>query len=211
MNVFCCLNENRDLALGIPSAVAWSIKAVPCEGGSVLTLLLEGTNEILLADGNPVNLSEQVIEIKEFGRVCADILGPVTHINVTHPSDNINYFKGAKHPRDADASLEMTDTYTDSPKDTAQERTQHLDRTAFYKWGKILTFLENHFGEVTVAAWLEDAVIVEFTADVLMLEVGSEFRGDIIKRRCLGRIKQALAELFNSRAEVKVSVRGQSV
>lgn len=211
MNVFCCLNENRDLALGIPSAAAWSIKAVPCEGGSVLTLQLEGTNEILLADGHPVNLSEQMIEIKEFSKVCADILGPVTHINVTHPSDNINYFKGVKHPRDADASLEMTDTYTDAGTPSVPERMQRLDRTAFYKWGKILEFLEKHIGAVTVAAWFEDAVIVEFSADVLMIEVGSEFRGDIIKRRCLGRIKEALAELFNSSAEVKVCVRGQSV
>ena len=211
MNVFCCLNENRDLSLGIPSVAAWSIKAIPSEGGSVLTLQLEGTNEIQLADGHPVNLSEQVIEIKEFGKVCADILGPVTHINVTHPSDEINYFKGATHPRDADASLEMTDTYTDSGEIPATERTQHLDRTAFYKWGKILTFLENHFGEVTVAAWFEDAVVVEFTADVLMIEVGSEFRGDIINRRCLGLVKEALAEFFNSSAEVKLCVRGQSV
>ena len=211
MNVFCCLNENRDLALGIPSAAAWSIKAVPCEGGTVLTLQLEGANEILLADGHPVNLSEQMIEIKEFGKVCADILGPVTHINVTHPSGDLNFFAGAKHPRDADASLEMTDTYVDTRKGPTIERTQHLDRAVFYKWGKILTFLENHFGTATVEAWFEDAVIVEFTEDVLKIEVGNEFRGDIINRRCLGLIKEALAELFNSRAEAKVCVRGQSV
>lgn len=96
MNVFCCLNENQDLTLGIPSAAAWSIKAVPCEGGCTLTLQLEGRNEVLLADGNPVNLSQQVIAVKDFSKVCADILGPVTHIKVTHPGGNINYFEGVR-------------------------------------------------------------------------------------------------------------------
>lgn len=105
----------------------------------------------------------------------------------------------------------MTDTYTNAGNTSAPERMQPLDRIAFYKWSKILTFLEKHLGTITVSNWFDDAVVVEFTADVLMIESGSEFRGDIIKRRCLGLIKEALAELFNSSAEVKICVRGQSV
>ena len=208
MNVFCCLNENQNIALGIPSVGEWTIKATPCENGCVLTLQLDGTTEIPLADGNPINLAEQVIEIKDFDMVCAEILGPVTHINVTHPTDNINYFKGVKHPRDMGASEEMTDPYAE---DITVERKQRLDRGAFYKWGKILTYLEDHFGAVTVAAWLDDAMVVEFTSEVVKIETGSDFRCEIIKRRCLNLIQKALIELFNSHAKVEVYTSGQNV
>lgn len=208
MNVFCCLNENQNIALGIPSVEEWAIKATPCENGCILTLQLDGTTEIPLADGNPINLAEQVIEIKDFDMVCAEILGPVTHINVTHPTDNINYFMGVKHPRDIEASEEMTDSCAE---DITVERKQSLDRGAFYKWSKILTYLEDHFGVVTVAAWLDDAMVVEFTSEVVRIETGSDFRCEIIKRRCVDLIHKALIEMFNSHAKVEVYTNGQHV
>lgn len=208
MNVFCCLNENQNIAIGIPSLAEWSIKATPCENGSVLTLQLGGSKEIPIADGNPINLAEQVIEIKDFDMVCAEILGPVTYINVTHPTDNINYFKGIKHPRDKEASEEMTDSCVE---DITVERKQSLDRDAFYKWGKILTYLEDHFGAATVSAWFDDAMVIEFTTEVLKIEAGSDFRCEIIKRRCLELIQKALTELFNSYAKVEVYASGQYV
>lgn len=208
MNVFCCLNENQNIALGIPSVEEWAIKATACENGCVLTLQLDGTTEIPLADGNPINLAEQVIEIKDFDMVCAEILGPVTHINVTHPTDNINYFKGVKHPRDMGASEEMTTPYEE---DITVKRKRSLDRGAFYKWGKILTYLENHFGAATVSAWFDDAMVIEFTTEVLKIEAGSDFRCEIIKRRCLELIQKALTELFNSYAKVEVYASGQYV
>lgn len=83
---------------------------------------------------------------------------------------------------------------------------QNLDTAAFYKWSKILIYLENHFGEATIAAWFEGAVLVEFTDKVLKFRVGNAFQCDIINRRCLHHIQNALKELFNSTAAVEVFV-----
>lgn len=204
MNVFCCLNENQNIVLGIPSEVEWAVKATPCENGCVLTLQLDGTTEIPLAEGNPVNLSERVIEIKDFEMVCAEVFGSVTHINVTHPADNINYFKGMNLQRDTEASEEITDS-------CAVKRRLDLDKGAFIKWGKILTYLEDHFGTATIAAWFDDAMVVEFTAEVLKIEAGNSFLCEIINRRCLELIQKALIELFESRAKVEVYTSSQHV
>ena len=81
---------------------------------------------------------------------------------------------------------------------------QNLDAAAFYKWSKVLIYLEDHFGEATIAAWFEDAVPIEFTDTLLKLRVGNDFKCDIINRRCLHHIRNALGVLFRSDAVVEV-------
>ena len=79
-----------------------------------------------------------------------------------------------------------------------------LDASALYKWSKILMYLEKCWGEVTVAAWFADAVPVEFTDTLLKLRAGNDFKCDIINRRCLHHIQNALSVLFHSNAIVEV-------
>lgn len=98
----------------------------------------------------------------------------------------------------------------DLPASTAMEpeKKQVMDRTAFYKWSKILAYLEDHFGAVTIASWFEDARVIEFTEKSLKIDTGSDFRCEIIKRRCLNHIQDALKELFGSEATVEVVANG---
>lgn len=202
MNVFCCLNEDGNLMLGIPPKAEWAIKTTPIEGGSVLTLQIDGTTDILLLGGNPVNLSEQTITVKDFDGLCSEILGPVVHINVTHPSDNINILEGVKQAREK----EFFDSKIEEKCDVEIKRP--IDKTAFYKWSRILGYLENQYGLATVSAWFDDAVITEFTAKTLKIEAGSDFRREVIQRRCLNDIHKALKELFDSEAKVEVYAGG---
>lgn len=83
---------------------------------------------------------------------------------------------------------------------------QNLDAAAFYKWSKILIYLEERFGEATIAAWFEGAVLVEFTDTVLKFRVDNAFYCDVINRRCLHHMQNALRELFHSAAAIEVFV-----
>ena len=78
------------------------------------------------------------------------------------------------------------------------------DRTVFYKWSQIVEYLEKRFGKVCIAAWAEDVVVTEFSEDVLKIEAGSIFKCEIMRRRCLDHIQNALKGLFNSHAIVEI-------
>ena len=195
MNVFCCLREDQHLLLGIPSNLEWSIKASPSEAGSVLTLQINGANEISLLGGNPVDLSAQIIEIKDYNKAYPDIIGPAQYLDVSKISDDISYFEVGRYSQNSEA----TDV-----SDTVVEQQPKMDRAAFYKWSQILAKLEEHFGSVTVSAWLDDAMVVEFTENTLKIEVGSDFRCEVIKKRCLDHIQNALMELFGAKTKIEV-------
>ena len=79
-----------------------------------------------------------------------------------------------------------------------------IDRSAFYKWSKIIGYLEGLFGKATIAAWAEDAIVTEFSEDILRIEAGNNFKCDIMKRRCLNHIQNVLKEVFNSDAKVEI-------
>ena len=83
-----------------------------------------------------------------------------------------------------------------------------VDRTIFYKWSQIVGYLEKRFGKVSVAAWLEDAMVTEFTVDILKIEAGNDFKCEVMKRRCRNHIQTALEELFDSDARVEIYVLG---
>ena len=73
-----------------------------------------------------------------------------------------------------------------------------------YVWAKILGYMEERLGAVTVSAWLDDAEIVELNDSHLILYSPSDFRRDIIRRRCTDYIQDALKEIFNSDAKLLV-------
>ncbi len=73
-----------------------------------------------------------------------------------------------------------------------------------YVWGKVLGHMEERLGAVTVSAWLDDAEVVELNDSHLILYSPSDFRRDIIRRRCSDYIHDALKEIFNSDAKLLV-------
>ena len=61
-----------------------------------------------------------------------------------------------------------------------------------YVWAKIINYLEERLGAVTVSAWFDDAEVVELSEDYLILYTPDEFRRDIIVRRCTEYVQDAL-------------------
>ncbi|MBQ4641425.1 MAG: chromosomal replication initiator protein DnaA [Oscillospiraceae bacterium] len=73
-----------------------------------------------------------------------------------------------------------------------------------YVWAKVLGHMEERLGAVTVSAWFDDAEVVELNEENLILYSASDFRRDIIRRRCTEYIHDALKEIFNSDAKLVV-------
>ncbi len=73
-----------------------------------------------------------------------------------------------------------------------------------YVWAKVLNHMEERLGAVTVSAWFDDAEVVELNETNLILYSPSDFRREIIRRRCTEYIHDALKEIFNSDAKLLV-------
>jgi len=73
-----------------------------------------------------------------------------------------------------------------------------------YVWAKVLSHMEERLGAVTVSAWFDDAEVVELTEEKLIIYTPSDFRLDMIRRRCTAYIQDALKEIFNSDAKLEV-------
>ena len=73
-----------------------------------------------------------------------------------------------------------------------------------YVWAKVFSHMEERLGSVTVSSWFDDAEVVELNEEHLILYSASDFRRDIILRRCTGYIQEALKEIFNSDAKLMV-------
>ena len=73
-----------------------------------------------------------------------------------------------------------------------------------YVWAKVISYLEERLTAVTVSAWFDDAEVVELNEEQLILYSASDFRREIIRRRCTDYIQDALKEIFNSDAKVIV-------
>ncbi len=73
-----------------------------------------------------------------------------------------------------------------------------------YVWAKVLSYLEDRLTAVTVSAWFDDAEVVELNEENLILYSPSDFRREIIRRRCTDIIHDALREVFNSDAKLLV-------
>ena len=73
-----------------------------------------------------------------------------------------------------------------------------------YVWAKVLSHMEERLGAVTVSAWFDDAEVVELNENNLILYSPSDFRREIIRRRCTDYIQDALKEIFNSDAKLLV-------
>ncbi len=73
-----------------------------------------------------------------------------------------------------------------------------------YVWAKVLSYIEESLGAVAVSAWFDDAEVVELNESNLILYSPSDFRRDLIMRRCTDHIHEALKVIFNSDAKLLV-------
>ena len=73
-----------------------------------------------------------------------------------------------------------------------------------YVWAKVISHMEERLGAVTVSAWFDDAEVVELNEEQLIIYSASDFRREIIRRRCTDYIQDALKEIFNSDAKLVV-------
>jgi len=73
-----------------------------------------------------------------------------------------------------------------------------------YVWAKVLMHMEERLSATTVSAWFDDAEVVELNEEHLILYSPSDFRREIIRRRCTDYIHDALKEIFNSDAKLMV-------
>ena len=73
-----------------------------------------------------------------------------------------------------------------------------------YVWAKVVMHMEEHLDPVIVSSWLDDAEVVELNEENLILYSASDFRREIIRRRCPDYIHDALKEIFNSDAKLLV-------
>ena len=73
-----------------------------------------------------------------------------------------------------------------------------------YVWAKILGYLEARLTEPVVSAWFDDAEVIEFSDDRLVLYSPSDFRKETIERRGAVYVKDAMKELFDLNIELVV-------
>jgi len=73
-----------------------------------------------------------------------------------------------------------------------------------YVWAKVISHMEERLDAVIVSGWFDDAEVIELNEEQLILYSASEFRRDIIRRRCTEYIQDALKEIFNSDAKVVI-------
>ncbi len=73
-----------------------------------------------------------------------------------------------------------------------------------YVWAKVLNYVEERLTGVTTSASFDDAEVVELNEEHLILYSPSDFRRDVIKRRYVNYIEDALKEIFNSDAKLIV-------
>jgi len=73
-----------------------------------------------------------------------------------------------------------------------------------YVWAKIFIYLENQLGPITISTWFDDAEVVELNEEYLILYTESDFRREIILQKFTSHIQDALKEIFNSDAKLKV-------
>ena len=78
-----------------------------------------------------------------------------------------------------------------------------------YVWAKIISYLEEHLSSTTVSAWFDDTQVIELNEDALIIYAPNEFRREMIARRCAPYIQDALKELFDSNAKLKVLDDGE--
>ena len=81
--------------------------------------------------------------------------------------------------------------------------------SSVYIWSRILNYLEKQLTEPVIAAWFDDAELVELTDNRLVLYSPDPFRKEIIQSHAAEHVKRAMKELFDSDVELLVLGDGE--
>ena len=73
-----------------------------------------------------------------------------------------------------------------------------------FVWAKVLSYLEEKLTTSVVANWFDDTEVVELNDQQLILYSSTAFHRDIIQKRCIGYIQDAMQLTFNSTVDVVV-------
>ena len=73
-----------------------------------------------------------------------------------------------------------------------------------FVWAKVLSYLEEKLTTSVVANWFDDTEVVELNDQQLILYSSTAFHRDIIQKRCIGYIQDAMQLTFNSNVDVVV-------
>ena len=73
-----------------------------------------------------------------------------------------------------------------------------------YVWAKVISYLEERLTPIMVSTWFEQSYLIERTDTWLTIYAPSEFCKDVIERRCVGYIQDAMRELFDQQVGVTV-------
>ena len=197
MNIICCNLKDR-LVLGIPMNMEWSLGTTPCEaGGTILSLRTANAEPIELLGGNPVNLREQTIEIKDLAEVSREINGPAEYVDMFKLSGDGYYLevgRADKAPEDAALLAEPSEANHENP----------ADSTVFYDWALVYEYMEQRLGGVIAASAFEGVTILEFSESRLKIDAGSTFKRELIRWRCIDSLQEAVCKLYGHRVEIEL-------
>ena len=73
-----------------------------------------------------------------------------------------------------------------------------------FVWAKIISYLEERLSASTVSAWFDDTQVLELNEHHLVIYCPDQFRRDMITTRCAPYIQDALLEMFELKAKLKV-------
>ncbi len=65
-----------------------------------------------------------------------------------------------------------------------------------YVWAKVLGHLEANLTDTVISSWFDDVEVLELSETRMILYSPSQFRRDLIERRCMDYMKEALSSLF---------------
>lgn len=73
-----------------------------------------------------------------------------------------------------------------------------------YVWSRVLSYLEQHSPAIAIASYFDDAEVIELTESKLVIYSPSPFRKDVIVKRYIDQIREAMRDQFQTDVEVVV-------
>lgn len=73
-----------------------------------------------------------------------------------------------------------------------------------YVWSQVVAHLERQLGSVAVSSFLDDAKVIDFTEESLVLYSPSDFRRESIRKTFIPYIEDALRDIFQSKAKLVI-------
>lgn len=67
-----------------------------------------------------------------------------------------------------------------------------------YVWSRVLSYLEQHSPAIAIASYFDDAEVIELTESKLVIYSPSPFRKDVIVKRYIDQIREAMRDQFQT-------------